>query len=56
MDAILSEASTSLRGFPPVPGPFLTFDMILLVFLHQEAEFLNRDRMQWVDGLPVVNF
>lgn len=37
MEAILSEASTSRRGFSPrVPGPFLTFDILSSLSLHRE--------------------
>ena len=37
MEAILSEASTSLRDRgPPVPGPFFAFDIGTSAFLHRE--------------------
>lgn len=37
MEAILSEASTSLRDRgPPVPGPFFAFDIATSSFLHRE--------------------
>ena len=39
MDAIFSEASTSLRGFPPVRGPVLAFDILLSQFRHLEDPF-----------------
>lgn len=48
MEAILSEASTSLRGrCPPVPGPFFAFDIATSSFLHREmgvpGDFCSED-------------
>jgi hypothetical protein len=39
IEAILSEANTSLRGFPPAFGPFLAFAILLFRVQHREKIF-----------------
>lgn len=42
IEAILSDANTSRRGFPPVPGPFLAFGIFCSQSLHWEEHHRYR--------------
>lgn len=40
IEAIFREAMTSLRGGPPVPGPFFVFDIATSSLLHREGKYV----------------
>lgn len=49
MEAILTEASTSLRGFPPTPVPLLTFGGILAsIVMHRKKGKILGFSIEWV--------